>query len=76
VRATGNIKDPGLVVSGSLTYDTAEGAQAGAQGIESVNKLASVFAFTGLVPRIQGLDVKQADATVAVDVRGRRRISA
>jgi len=64
VRATGNIKDPGLVVSGSLTYDTAEGAQAGAQGIESVNKLASVFAFTGLVPRIQGLDVKQADATV------------
>ncbi|WP_394828675.1 hypothetical protein [Pendulispora albinea] len=64
VRILGNFKEPGMEVSGNLTYDTPEGAQTGARGIESANRLANVLAVTGLVPRIQNLDIQVASASV------------
>ncbi|WP_394839758.1 hypothetical protein LVJ94_22995 [Pendulispora rubella] len=65
VRVIGNFKEPGMELAGSLTYDTAEGAQTGKRGIESAHNLATMAsAFSGLVPKIQGLDVQVADTSV------------
>jgi hypothetical protein len=64
VRVIANFQEPGMHVAGSLTYDTGENADVGAKGIQDASSLASMLAVTGLVPRLQGLDVKVNSTSV------------
>jgi hypothetical protein len=77
-RILGNFHEPGMSVAGSLTYDNDDHARAGADGVKQVSQVAAVLAVGGIVPSLQGLDVKVEKTSVqykfAVDDQGLRSL--
>jgi hypothetical protein len=58
VRLVGNFQDGGgTQIAGSLTYDTEDDATAGAAGANQLTTMANYASITGLVPRLQNLDI-------------------
>jgi hypothetical protein len=57
VRLVGNFQDSGTQIAGSLTYDTEDDATAGASGAKQLTTMANLAAITGLVPRLDNLDI-------------------
>ena len=57
VRAVADFKPPGMHVAGTLTYADAQGAAAGAGGMQQLGTMANLLALTGVVPRLQDLAI-------------------
>ena len=57
VRLVGQFKDGSTQVAGSLTYDTEDDANAGASGLKQITNLANLASITGVVPRLDNLDI-------------------
>lgn len=79
-RVVSAFKDPGMQMAGSLTYATPEEAEVGSKGIRDASQVATMLSFTGLVPRLDGLDVKVVETNVeykfSVDDRALRGLLA
>ena len=77
-RIVGNFHEPGMSVGGSLTYDNDDHARSGADGVRQVSQIAAVLAVGGVVPSLQGLEVKVEKTSVqykfAVDDQGLRSL--
>jgi hypothetical protein len=75
-RVLVDFKAPGLNVAGTLTYDTEEHAQAGAEGLKKMAKFVSGFAAIAPVPKLQNFDAKadklDVQAKFAVDDKALR----
>ncbi len=57
VRLVGQFKDGSTQVAGSLTYDTEDDANAGASGLKQITNLANLASITGIVPKLENLDI-------------------
>lgn len=57
VRVVGQFKDGSTSVAGSITYDTEDHAKAGQAGAQQVTNMTNFASFTGLVPRLDNLDI-------------------
>jgi hypothetical protein len=57
VRLVGQFKDTGTQIAGSLTYDTEDDANNGASGAKQLTTMANLASVTGLVPRLDNLDI-------------------
>jgi hypothetical protein len=64
VRLVGDFKDSGTEVAGSLTYDTEDDATNGASGLKQLTTIANVASLTGLVPRLDNLDIHTEKTSV------------
>lgn len=68
VRILGNFEDPGMNVVGSLTYGTEDQAQAGAQSLDEIQRLAafaSLLAVLGFGASLPAVDVAPQGTSVA-----------
>jgi len=70
IRAVGDVKAPGLNVAGTISFEDAEGAQNGKDGISQLIALASIPAALARVPipKDVSLDVKDADLQMKIAV--------
>jgi len=57
IRLVGDFKDTGVQIAGSITYDTEDNANNGLSNAKQVTSLANLAAITGLVPRLENLDL-------------------
>jgi hypothetical protein len=66
VRAVATFEPPGMHLSGTISYDDAASAAAGASGVKHAGTMANLLALTGLTPRLENLEVGAADTNVKV----------
>ncbi len=64
VRLVGNFQDSGTQVAGSLTYDTEDDATTGAAGANQLMTIANLAALTGMMPRLNNLDIHTEKTSV------------
>lgn len=65
-RALGTLDAGKVAVSGTAAWNDEAHAQAGAKGLSQMGNMATAFAATGVIPRIDGLKIEPKGAEVAV----------
>jgi hypothetical protein len=66
VRGVGDLRDPGLIVAGTVTFDDATRAAAGADGMRHLGALVNTVAMAGVVPQLKDLTIGAEGADVQV----------
>ena len=78
IRAVADLEPPGLHLTGTMSYDDAASAAAGASGVEHAGRVANLLALTGLTPKLEDFEVSAVDTNVngalSVDDRSMRNL--